>query len=67
VLEGSTKLHPTSLVQRLRANSKCEHGHNWKKKSALLQITSSSCAKCIIDINKTSGKSTMSKALSKCF
>jgi hypothetical protein len=28
VLEGSTKLHPTSLVQRLRANSKCEHGHN---------------------------------------
>jgi hypothetical protein len=28
VLEGSTKLHPTSLMQMLRANSKCEHGHN---------------------------------------
>jgi len=31
MLKGSTKVHPTSLMQRLRANSKYEHGHNWKK------------------------------------
>jgi hypothetical protein len=28
MLEGSTKVHPTSLMQRLKANSKYEHGHN---------------------------------------
>jgi hypothetical protein len=69
LLEGLAREQPASLSithEKVRCKFKIR---KWVqvKKNLLLCRSHCSCAECITEIGKTSGKSTMSKVLSKCF